>query len=257
MSGIHALYAFSFHFLAIPKGMSLRLIINKYQALMLPSYIFRRSTSSSASSSVLTVLRGRTVWPNYEVVEFQASESYCLNPRFYHLLLCIFPSPYCFPNPRHSHHTGSSFHLGVLCLCPSIFVVHTRSFSHMGVSCLRPRYRLPTPTSSPLRLRSYYMPISPSILLLLLDSRESAMVDWSWFSVSSWRHHYFLLWPPPSYPFSLVHNSNKGRIPTHCAKVAWCCAYSSLGIHHFFVKNLIILLYLTVSLVLYFHSSNL
>ena len=42
-----------------------------------------------------------------------------------------------------------------------------------------PAYQLPTQTSSPSRLRSYYMPISPPLLLLLLASRESSRVTQS------------------------------------------------------------------------------
>ena len=68
----------------------------------------------------------------------QASASDCLNPRLYCLLLCIFPIPSRFPNTRHSHHTGSSAHLGFPCLRPSISDCHTRSFSHLGVARLRP-----------------------------------------------------------------------------------------------------------------------
>ena len=69
---------------------------------------------------------------------FQASISDCSNPRLCCLLLCIIPSPSRFPNPRHSHHTGSYTHLGVPCLRTSISDCHTRSFAHLGVACLRP-----------------------------------------------------------------------------------------------------------------------
>ena len=50
ISVIHASCAFSLHYLDNPKSISLRLIINKYHALMLSSYIFSRSLSYSASS---------------------------------------------------------------------------------------------------------------------------------------------------------------------------------------------------------------
>ena len=69
---------------------------------------------------------------------FQASVSDCSNPRLCSLLLCILPSPYSFSNPRQIHHTGSSSHLGVPCIRPSISDFHTRSFSHLGGACLRP-----------------------------------------------------------------------------------------------------------------------
>ena len=82
---------------------------------------------------VLTGLQGRTVGPNYEVVEFQASVSDCSKSRLYSLLLYMFPIPSSFPNTCHSHHTGSSAHLGVPCLRPSISDFHTRSFAHLGV----------------------------------------------------------------------------------------------------------------------------
>ena len=83
-----------------------------------------------------------------------------------------------------------------------------------------PSYRLHTQTSSPFRLRFYYMPISPLLLLLLLSSRDSSRVARSCFSVASWRLNTFLLRPLPSYPVSLEHTSNKGRSATHCATVA-------------------------------------
>ena len=69
---------------------------------------------------------------------FQASVSDCFNPRLCRLLLCILPSPSRFPNPRHSHHTGSSAHLGVPCLCPIISDCHTRSFAHLVVAHIHP-----------------------------------------------------------------------------------------------------------------------
>ena len=69
---------------------------------------------------------------------FQASVSDCSNPILCRLLLCILPSPSRFPNPRHSHHTGSSAHLGVPCLRPSISDCHTSSFAHLGVACICP-----------------------------------------------------------------------------------------------------------------------
>ena len=92
---------------------------------------------------LLTGIWGQTVLPNYEMVEFQDSVSECSNPRLCCLMLCIFPSP--FPNPRHIYHTGSSAHMGVPYLCPSIYDFHTRSFSHLGVS----RLRLSIPTTHP------------------------------------------------------------------------------------------------------------
>ena len=69
-----------------------------------------------------------------------------------------------------------------------------------------PAYQLPTRTSSPFWLRSYYILIYPPLLLLLLASRKSNWVARSSFSVASWRHHALLLRPPPSYPVSLAHN---------------------------------------------------
>ena len=68
----------------------------------------------------------------------QASVSDCSNPRLCRLLLCILPSPSRFPNPLHSHHTGSSAHLGVPCLRPIISNCHMRSFSNLSVACIRP-----------------------------------------------------------------------------------------------------------------------
>ena len=69
---------------------------------------------------------------------FQASVSDCLNPRLCRFLLCILPSPSRFPNPRHSHLTGSSAHLGVSFLRPRISDCHMRSFPDLDVAHLRP-----------------------------------------------------------------------------------------------------------------------
>ena len=69
---------------------------------------------------------------------FWSSVSDCSNPRLCCLLLFILPSPSIIPNPRHSHHTGSSSHMGVPCLSPSISDCHARSFAHLGVARLHP-----------------------------------------------------------------------------------------------------------------------
>ena len=161
------------------------------------------------------------MWPNYEVVGFQASVINFLIPRLCFLLLCILPFPSWYSNNRHSYHTSSSTHLGVPCLRPSIFVCHTRSFTHLGVYRLRPsmsttHHVLPLPSVS----GSYCMPISPPILLPPLASRQSTRVAQSCFFVAYWRHHDSLLSLPPSYPVSLAHISHKGRSATHCATVA-------------------------------------
>ena len=154
----------------------------------------------------------------------QASSSDCSNPRLCRLLLCILDSPSGFPNPHHSHHTGSSAHLGVPCIRTSIFNCHKRSFSHLGVDRLRPSIPIIHPDSSPFPLRSYYMPISPPLLLLLLDSRKSSRVSQSCFYFASWHHHTFLLRTPPPCPVSLENTSNKGHSANHCATVS--CRHS-------------------------------
>ena len=69
---------------------------------------------------------------------FRASVSDCSNPRLCRLLLYILHSPSRCTNHRHSHRTGSSAHLGVPCLRPSISGCPTRSFAHLGVARLRP-----------------------------------------------------------------------------------------------------------------------
>ena len=96
----------------------------------------------------------------------------------------------------------------------------TRGHSHLGVSRLRPSMPtthpvLPIPSGS----GSYCMPISPPIILLPLASRKYARVAQICFSIASWRHHASLLRPPPSYPVSLAHTSNKGRRATPYATV--------------------------------------
>ena len=69
---------------------------------------------------------------------FQASVSDCSNSRLCRLLLCVIPSPSRCHNPHHSHHTGSSTHLGVPCLRLSISDCHRRQFDHLGVTRLLP-----------------------------------------------------------------------------------------------------------------------
>ena len=54
-----------------------------------------------------------------------------------------------------------------------------------------PEYRLPTLTYSPFRLRSYYMPIYPRLLLLLLASHESSRVSRSCFLCMNCRDNFF------------------------------------------------------------------
>ena len=154
---------------------------------------------------------------------FQASVSYCSNPRLCHLLLCILSIPSSCPNPRHSHHTGSSAHLGIPCLHPSISDCHTRSFSHLGVTRLRPSIPITHPDflSLPVAfLLHAYLPTAPTPPFsfprvfqggpkFFLTSPLGATTPFS----SS---------PPPSYPVSLAHTSNKGRSATHCATVVCC-----------------------------------
>ena len=86
---------------------------------------------------VLNSIRGRTIWPNYEVV-FQASGSNCSKSIICLLLLCILSSPSSFLNPCHNHHTGSLAHLGVPCHCPRISDCHTMPFAHLGIASLCP-----------------------------------------------------------------------------------------------------------------------
>ena len=167
-----------------------------------------------------TGLRNQAVWPNYEVVDFQASVSDWSIPRLCLLLLCTLSCPPCYYNLLHSYHTSSSAHLGVPRLQPIISVFQKSSFSHLGVSHLRPSIPtnhpiLPLPSGS----GSYCMPISPSILLALA-SCDSAKVDRSCFYVVSLCHHTSLVNPSPSYPVSLAHTSNKGRSATHWSTVS-------------------------------------
>ena len=86
----------------------------------------------------------------------QASVIDCYNPRLCHLLLFIIPSPYIFTNTGHIHHTGSSAHLGVPCLRPSISYCHTRSFTHLGVARLRPSIPITHP---------YFLSLTITVLL--------------------------------------------------------------------------------------------
>ena len=81
---------------------------------------------------------------------FQALVSDCSNPRLCSILLCIFP------NPCHSHHTGSSAHLGVPCIRPNISDCHMRSFAHLGVDRLCPRIPITHP---------YFLSLPVAVLL--------------------------------------------------------------------------------------------
>ena len=150
----------------------------------------------------------------------QASVSDCSKPRLCRLLLCIIPIPYSFPNPRHSHHTGSSVHLGVPCLCPIISDCHTKRFTNLGVSRLCPSITITHPyfLSITIAVRLYsHLPIASPPPFSFPQVFQSVP---KLFFVASWRHHTFLLSPPPSYPVYLSHTSNKGRSDTHCATVA-------------------------------------
>ena len=96
---------------------------------------------------------------------FQASVSDCLNPRLCRLLLFILPGLSIFPNPRHSHNTGSSAHLGVPCLCPIISDCHTRSFTHLVVAHIHPSIPITHPDflSLPVAvLLHVHLPTAPS-----------------------------------------------------------------------------------------------
>ena len=101
-------------------------------------------------------------------------------------------------------------HPVVSCLCPIISAYRTISSYHPGVSHLCPSipdYISASPPSS----RSYRVTLSPCILLLFASYDSSAKVSRSCFSIASWCHQFFLLCPPPSYPFSPKHTSNIGR----------------------------------------------
>ena len=150
----------------------------------------------------------------------QASVSDCSNPRLCQLLLCILRIPYSFPNPRHSHLTGSSIHLGVPCLRPSISDCHTRSFHHLGVARLRPCIPITHPDFLSLPfvvLLHAHLPTAPPPPFSFPQVFQGGP---KFFSVASWRHHTFLLRPPPLYPVSLAYTSNKGRCATHCTTVS-------------------------------------
>ena len=155
---------------------------------------------------------------------FQASVSDCSNPRLCRLLLCMLPSPSRFPNPRHSHHTGSSNHLGVPCIRPRISDCHSRSFAHLGVPCLCPSIPITHPDLLSLTvavLLHVHLPTAPPPPF---SFPRVCQVGSEFFLWASWRNQTFLLHPPPSYPVSLLHTSNKGRSATHCAKVACRCS---------------------------------
>ena len=152
---------------------------------------------------VLTSIWGRTVWPNYGVF-FQASFSDCSNPRICRSFLCILPSPSSFPNPRHSHHTGSYSHLCVPCIRPSISNCNTRAFIHMGVARLLTSIPITHQDLLSLQvavLLHAHIPTAPPPPFSFLRICQGGL---KFFSVASWRYHAFFLCPPHSYPVTLV-----------------------------------------------------
>ena len=133
----------------------------------------------------------------------------------------ILPRHPCYSSTCRSYHTGSSTHLGVPHLRPSISSYHTRSFSHLYVSCLRPIIPTDHPATPP-PYSSYFMVISPNLLLLLVSREIPTKVAQSCFCFTSWRHQDSLLFPPPFYPLSLAHTLNSDINATHYASVAFC-----------------------------------
>ena len=111
-----------------------------------------------------------TIWPNYEVVEFQpwsviATVLYSVT-YWYALLPCL-PGYY---SPHISFHMRSFSHPVVVCLRPIIPTYHMRSTSHPGVSCILTI--IPTTRYASLTLPvSYYLAL-PSHRLWLLASQE-------------------------------------------------------------------------------------
>ena len=81
---------------------------------------------------------GCVIWTNYEVVGLQPRSGITL--ALDSVAYCSVPIP-CLPwysSPRLIHRTGSSAHLGIARLCPSISGHRTRSSTHLGVARLRP-----------------------------------------------------------------------------------------------------------------------
>ena len=151
---------------------------------------------------------------------FQASVSDCSNPRLCRLLLCILPSHSRFTHARHIQHTGSSAHLSVPCLRPSISNCHTRSFSHLVITRIRPSIPITHPEFLSLLvavLLHAHLPTTPPPQFSFPRVFQGGP---KFFSGAYWRHCIFLLLPPPSYPVSFSHTSNKGRSATHCAMAA-------------------------------------
>ena len=144
---------------------------------------------------VLTGLRNRSVWPNYEVVEFQAYVSDFSIHRLYRLLLITQPCPSYYSNIHHKYHTNSYAYLGISHLRSRISIYHTRSFSHLGVSSFFPSMPNSQP-ALPLPFIFYCLPIYPPILLLLVFW-DYARMDRSCLSDESWWHQASLLFPPP------------------------------------------------------------
>ena len=151
---------------------------------------------------------------------FQASVSDCLNPRLCCLLLYILPIPSSLPNPRHIHHPGLSYHLGVPCLRPSISDCHRRSFAHLGVALLHPSMPITHPDFLSL-------PVAVLIHAHLLTTPPPPFSFPRFFQGGPKLFFCWLLSPqqlllrlPTSYPVFLAHTSNNVCSTTHCATVA-------------------------------------
>ena len=129
----------------------------------------------------------KSIWLNYEVVEFQASVRDFSSLRLCRLLLYNSTPPPRYTSTYRSYHTSSSAHLGVPRLRPIISSYHTRSFVHLGLSCIRPSIMNYHPTNPP-PSGFYCTMLSSNILLLLAAHKITAKVAQSFFSVASWHH---------------------------------------------------------------------
>ena len=127
------------------------------------------------------------MWPNYEVVDLQASFRYCYSvdsAAYCYVRLLQFP---CYSSPCLCYHTRSINHLGVSRLRPSISTYRTRSFAHQGVSRLHPSISASF-SASPSSSGYHCVTLSPCSLLLFSSRETHVKVAWSCLSVASWRH---------------------------------------------------------------------
>ena len=133
------------------------------------------------------IMRWWSSKPQSGIATVLDSDAYCY---------VILPYRSCYSIPRHSYHTSSSSHPGITRIHPRISAYRIMSFVHPGVSRLCPII-LTSYSAIPPPSRSYCVILSPNHILLLASHENPAKVSQICFSITSWNHQAYLLFPPP------------------------------------------------------------